>query len=741
MDRFIGKRLDGRYEIHELIGVGGMAYVYKAYDRVEGRWVAIKILKEEFSNNSDFLRRFRNESKAIAVLNHPNIVKVYDVSFGDQIQYIVMEFIDGITLKEYIEQEGTIRWQEAVHFTTQILMALECAHEKGIIHRDIKPQNIMLLQDGSIKVADFGIARFLQSETQTMTDKAIGSVHYIAPEQASGDYITDKADIYSVGVMLYEMLTGKLPFVADNAVSVALMQLQAKPVMPRELNPSIPRGLEQITMRAMEKNPVDRFQSAGEMLDDLDEFRRNPNIVFHYDLQTANARYDASRSMEAYDASRQAPAYNDDYEYEEELVRSRRSAKGAMVVKGVLAAAIIVGLAVAVIYFLNYWNNRPEAGDDLLEMPNLVGQLYEDVIANEEYADFNIQVREGNDPDLQPGEIMNQDPAAGIMVKKDADVELLVNGGVGQVETSNGENMIKMPNLVGQLYDDVMANEEYAAFNFEITEGNDPDLQLGEIMNQNPTSGTIVEKDAVVELLVNGGVEQVEIPDVVTDHMMLEEAQQAIEDAGLHSRVENVVSEEVEEGRVVSTDPEPGTMVDSGSTVTLRVSTGPAEEMVTVPDGLVGDTLANVSAKLENAGLVVGNVNRDDTSTLPVDTVISLSPNEGSEISKDSTVDITVSSGKGATKTLSTSIPLPSSVSEDITLEVYRNGTKVTTDTVNPAYGSSYSLSFTGTSGSETVVVTLNSQTYMELQFDFDTQSVQVTRTYEFIPSEEGDAQ
>ena len=500
MDRFIGKRLDGKYEIHELLGVGGMAYVYKAYDRVEGRWVAIKILKEEFSNNSDFLRRFRNESKAIAVLNHPNIVKVYDVSFGDQIQYIVMEFIDGITLKEYIEQEGTIRWQEAVHFTTQILMALECAHEKG--HHppgDIKPQNIMLLQDGSIKVADFGIARFLQSETQTMTDKAIGSVHYIAPEQASGDYITDKADIYSVGVMLYEMLTGKLPFVADNAVSVALMQLQAKPVMPRELNPSIPRGLEQITMRAMEKNPVDRFQSAGEMLDDLDEFRRNPNIVFHYDLQTANARYDASRSMEAYDASRQAPAYNDDYEYEEELVRSRRSAKGAMVVKGVLAAAIIVGLAVAVIYFLNYWNNRPEAGDDLLEMPNLMGQLYEDVIANEEYADFNIQVREGNDPDLQPGEIMNQDPAAGIMVKKDADVELLVNGGVGQVE----------------------------------------------------------------------------VPDVVTDHMTLEEAQQAIEDAGLHSQVENVADDEVEEGRVISTNPEPGTMVDSGSTVTLRVSTAP----------------------------------------------------------------------------------------------------------------------------------------------------------------------
>ena len=190
MDKYIGKRLDGRYEIHELLGVGGMAYVYKAYDNIEKRWVAIKILKEELAGNSDFLRRFRNESKAIAVLSHPNIVKVYDVSFGDRIQYIVMEYIDGITLKQYIEQQGEIKWREALYFTVQILRALQHAHEKGIIHRDIKPQNIMLLEDGTIKVTDFGIARFSQAETQTMTDKAIGSVHYIAPEQASGDYIT-----------------------------------------------------------------------------------------------------------------------------------------------------------------------------------------------------------------------------------------------------------------------------------------------------------------------------------------------------------------------------------------------------------------------------------------------------------------------------------------------------------------------------------------------------------------------
>ena len=658
MDKFIGKRLDGRYEIHELIGVGGMAYVYKAYDRVEDRWVAIKILKEEFSNNSDFLRRFRNESKAIAVLSHPNIVNVYDVSFGDQLQYIVMEYIDGITLKEYIEQEGAIRWNEAVHFTMQILMALECAHEKGIIHRDIKPQNIMLLQDGTIKVADFGIARFLQSETTTMTDKAIGSVHYIAPEQARGDYITDKADIYSVGVMLYEMLTGKLPFVADNAVSVALMQLQAKAVKPRELNPSIPLGLEQITMKAMEKNPADRFQSAGEMLDDLDQFRRNPNTVFHYDLQSAGARYDAARTMQSYDSSRQAPAYNDDYEYEEELVRSRRSAKGAMAVKGVLVAVIIVGLAVAAIYFLNWWNNRPTEENDQMEMPQLVGQLYEDVINNEEYADFHFEVTEGDNPELQPGEIMHQYPEAGIMVRRDADVELLVNG----------------------------------------------------------------------------GVEKVTVPDVTND--TLEEAQTALENVGLHSKVENVADDEVEEGHVISTDPQANTEVDAGSTVTLRVSTGPAETMVTVPSDLVGDLLYNVTARLEDAGLSVGNITRDDSSTEPADTVISTNPAGGSEVSEGTSVDIVVSSGANSPKVLTYSVPLPSGVNEDVSLTVYRNGTQVDSQIVNPSYNNSYNLSFTGTSGTETIVVELNGQTYMELQFNYDSQTTQVTRTYDFQTSE-----
>lgn len=662
-DKFIGKRLDGRYEIHELVGVGGMAYVYRAYDRVEDRWVAIKILKEEFSNNSDFLRRFRNESRAIAMLDHPNTVKVYDVSFGDQIQYIVMEYIDGITLKQYIEQEGTIRWQEAVHFTAQILAALELAHSKGIIHRDIKPQNIMLLQNGTIKVADFGIARFLQSETTTMTDKAIGSVHYIAPEQARGDYITDKADIYSVGVMLYEMLTGRLPFVADNAVSVALMQLQAKPVMPRELNPSIPRGLEQITMKAMEKNPVDRFQSAGEMLDDLEQFRRNPNMVFRYDFQVSPSAYDSSRQMDAYDSNRFKPTYDDNYEYEEELVRSRKSAKGAMVVKGVIAALIIVFLSVGAVWLMNNWETllQGEEEEQQIQMPKFEGMVYQDIITNSEYTEnFTFKTIDGNDPNKQPGEVLKQSPKDGIMVKKGREVELTINGQVQK---------IKVPDLTN-----------YA------------------------------EADAVNSLKAYN----------------------------LGYKVENVADDEIEVGKVISTDPPANTDVSEGTVITLRISKGPSKKKTRVPDGLKGDILQNVTAKLEDKNLTPGNVTQDDKSTEPAGTVLSVTPASGTEVSEGTVVDIVVSSGKGAVKTMSYAVPLPAGIDRDIDMRIYRNGTLIDSRTVNPAYSSTATFESSGTSGSDTFVIELDGQTYMTIEFNYDSQLVQPGQVQPYIPPSTG---
>ena len=297
MENYVGKRLDGRYEVQEIIGVGGMSVVYKAYDNIDDRVVAVKILKDEFAKNEDFKRRFKNESKVIALLSHPNIVKVYDVNFGERLQYIVMEYIDGITLKEYINKQGAITWNDALFFMTQILKAVQHAHDKGIVHRDIKPQNIILLANGNIKVADFGIARFSRSDTKTLTEEAIGSVHYIAPEQAKGEPTDEKADIYSLGVVLYEMLSGLVPFDADSAISVALMHVQADPKRLTEINPEIPMGLEQICAHAMQKNPLDRYQTANEMLIDIERIIKKPTVRFNYSLQVTTTRNSLSKTF------------------------------------------------------------------------------------------------------------------------------------------------------------------------------------------------------------------------------------------------------------------------------------------------------------------------------------------------------------------------------------------------------------------------------------------------------------
>ncbi|MFI3251090.1 MAG: protein kinase, partial [Eubacteriales bacterium] len=283
MDQYIGKLLDNRYEILERIGVGGMAMVYKARCHRLNRLVAIKILRDDLAQDAEFRRRFHDESKAVAQLSHANIVAVHDVSRSSDSEYIVMELIDGITLKQYIKKNGNIlNWRESLHFIIQITKALGHAHSRGIIHRDIKPHNIMVLKDGSVKVADFGIARLAGGSNSTLTQEALGSVHYISPEQARGSHIDQRSDLYSTGVVLYEMTTGRLPFEGDSAVSVAIQHINSIPLSPREINPSLPEALETITMRAMAPNPDNRYSSAEEMLESLEEFRKNPEVNFDY---------------------------------------------------------------------------------------------------------------------------------------------------------------------------------------------------------------------------------------------------------------------------------------------------------------------------------------------------------------------------------------------------------------------------------------------------------------------------
>ena len=287
MDPYIGKFLDNRYEILEMIGSGGMAQVYRARCHRLNRLVAVKILRSDLARDADFRRRVHDESQAVAMLSHPNIMSVYDVSRSGDIEYIVMELIDGITLKQYMKQKGTLNWREALHFITQIMKGLSHAHSRGIIHRDIKPHNIMVLRDGSVKVADFGIARLASSAQSTITQEALGSVHYISPEQAKGSRVDARSDIYSAGVVLYEMITGRLPYEGESAVSVAIQHINSMPLSPRELNPDIPEALEAITLKAMAPNPDNRYSSADEMLTDLEEFRKNPNINFDYQPQVS----------------------------------------------------------------------------------------------------------------------------------------------------------------------------------------------------------------------------------------------------------------------------------------------------------------------------------------------------------------------------------------------------------------------------------------------------------------------
>lgn len=671
MDKYIGKRLDGRYEIHELLGVGGMAYVYKAYDNIEKRWVAIKILKEELADNSDFLRRFRNESKAIAVLSHPNIVKVYDVSFGDRIQYIVMEYIDGITLKQYIEQQGEIKWREALYFTVQILRALQHAHEKGIIHRDIKPQNIMLLEDGTIKVTDFGIARFSQAETQTMTDKAIGSVHYIAPEQARGGYINDKADIYSVGVMLYEMLTGQLPFVADNAVSVAIMQMQAEPTPPSRINPSIPKGLEEITMHAMEKNPAQRFPSAADMLEDVERFRRNPEIVFHYGEQVDRAYAGTSADIYGNVQQNAAPQkYNDNYEYEEEYVRSQNSNRASKIIVGIVAAVVFVAVIVGVIYLVK--GKGANSGSGFLSfLP-------------------------------------------------------------GFSTSSTTSDEIVLPNFVGRIYaSDIEGNSEYADLTFEITYGNVPSKQPGEVLRQTPAAGMTVKKGKTVSLTVNGEAEQVVVEDV--KGYKQQDAYDALKALNLSPKIQAVADDDTAVGYVVKTDPAAGSTVSTGTTVTIYVSSGPSTESAVIPN-IVGYQYSAAKEELEAAGFVA-TAEYDDESDKDENTVLSVSPNEGEKAKKGSVVTVTVSSGKGAQKDVYYDIPLPGGVSDDLTMKIYVDGTLIETRTVNPSTSPYSNMTFTG-KGRANLVITLNDQQYITAEIDYTTQSINVTSQQSYATPE-----
>lgn len=554
MDNYVGKRLDGRYEIQEIIGVGGMSVVYKAYDNVDDRIVAVKILKEEFLNNDDFKRRFKNESKAIALLSHENIVKVYDVNFGEKLQYIVMEYIDGITLKEFINKQGSITWNDALFFMTQILRAVQHAHDKGIVHRDIKPQNIILLPNGNLKVTDFGIARFSRSDTKTLTEQAIGSVHYISPEQAKGEYTDEKADIYSIGVVLYEMLSGKVPFEADSAVSVALMQVNSNAEDLRKINPDIPLGLEQICMHAMQKNPADRYQSATEMLLDIEEIVKDPNKTFNY----VNNEVVPEPSQEI------EPIIDTSDEYDEEETEYDDSSRKKKITVAIITGLVVLIAAIVAIImmFTSGFNTKTQ------KLENFVGFSYDQLQDNSSYNYEFVAEYEKSDQ-YDPGTVINQSPEAGSKVMQGSKVTLIV---------ASSDKDISMPNVYG---------------------------------------------------------------------LSLELAQQTLQLEGLNNfKTMDIASDNVEEGKVIYTDPKATSVVSAEQEVTIYVSAGPTTtviETLTVPD-VSGLTQSGARAFLEKFGFTnISFVTQDNAIKKGV--VISQSPAVGSQAKTTDSIKVIISSG------------------------------------------------------------------------------------------------
>ena len=667
MENYVGKRIDGRYEIQDIIGVGGMAVVYKAYDNIDDRIVAVKILKEEFLANEEFRRRFKNESKAIAILSHPNIVKVYDVSFGDRLQYIVMEYIEGITLKEYIEQQGCIDWNEALYFIIQILKALQHAHDKGIVHRDIKPQNIMLLENGTIKVADFGIARFSRGETRTMSEKAIGSVHYISPEQAKGELTDEKADIYSVGVMLYEMLTGKLPFDADSAVTVALMQIQSEAKPPRSINSSIPLGFEQITLKAMQKQPRDRYQTAAEMLLDIEELKENPSVKFDY---------------EAYFVDKQPTQSVGVIQEKGDITLSHNREGG---------------------------NPPSQKTKTITPAPQTAQKVQElnEASIKDAVSDTNVKKSNTKLIAILAGIV------AAIIIFAAVVVGMLVSSGTlsfGKI----GTKKIDVDNFIGKNYElEIKDNEQYKdLYNFQLTYISFSDGEEGCVYDQDPKAGSPVTKGATVKLtIIKSGEGQI-IPDFTG--YGYKEVRDKLESMGFTAVLSGVVDSQTPVGNVIRTEPGANTSVLAGSTITVYYSIDASSAPIFKMPDLEGKSLTEATAIISEKGLVLSKTETAD-STIEKDYVISQSPSNGIPVKKGDSVILTISTGLvSAEKTIN----LPDA-GGTVSMKVELDGTIVETKNVNAAEEGRAVVKVSGKNSNSKLKVYLDDMLYFEATVNF----------------------
>ncbi|MCI9513898.1 MAG: Stk1 family PASTA domain-containing Ser/Thr kinase [Oscillospiraceae bacterium] len=573
MERYIGKMLDNRYEILEIIGKGGMAVVFKAKCHRLNRLVAIKVLKPELADDAEFRRRFHDESQAVAMLSHPNIVSVYDVSKGGDLEYIVMELIDGITLKQYMERRGQLNWRESLHFITQIMKGLSHAHSRGIIHRDIKPHNIMVLRDGSVKVADFGIACL--SSKQTMSSKeTMGSVHYISPEQAKGEWTDARSDIYSAGVVLYEMLTNRLPFEGDSPVSIAIQHFSAVPLNPREIKSDIPEALEQICMKAMAPQVKQRYASAEEMIHDLEEFRKNPEINFDYDLLDLRSSV-TDEPTQPIDARELHNLREKEDDYDDR--------GGGGVWKKLLMTVAAIALSVALIYglyqvILNSFAPPPVTE---FEVPNLIGMTVEAAEADPRVKDiFTIVVEDTINNDEYPaGQIIHQDPEPERKKKSDFVITVLVSKGV---------QSDKMPSIVGLERTSAEIILKNLRLDLQVVIGEEvfsDEYPAGQVIKSVPAKDEIISKGDTVTLTISKGKDLKPVTVISFLTMTREKAEQeAVQTLGLKVKIVSAPGSEPA-GTVIGQNIVAGTSVLQETEIELTVSDGSLAEEPPIEDG------------------------------------------------------------------------------------------------------------------------------------------------------------
>ncbi len=571
MDKYLGKFLDNRYEIIEVIGIGGMAVVYKAICHRLNRPVAVKILKDEFVTNDDFRRRFRTEAQAVAMLSNPNIVAVYDVSHSDDVEYMVMEMIDGITLKQYMQKRGRLTWKEALHFSMQITKGLSHAHSRGIIHRDIKPHNIMILRDGSVKVADFGIAR-LQSSIESdmsITKDAIGSVHYISPEQAKGEVVDTRTDIYSLGVVMYEMLTGRLPFEGDSPVAVAIQHISSIPLMPRDIDPEVPKKLETIAMKAMNPNLDERYQTVDELIDDLDDFRKDPGESLDWTPVVIDDVVPFKSADSPSGGIRPIPAVrsNSSSISKDEHVKSNKNARRVSTYMGI---SIFLLFVIAVFVFLwFFWFKDIVARSNTIDMPNFVGTKLDDILLNPNYTNkYKFSATYESNAEFGEGYVISQDPGFGHKVvesKSGIDVKVVV---------SKGSSFITMPDVAGNEYREAVIKLEKLKLIVQQDVSTSDTVAVGHVISTKPSPGEQLLPNNTVYITISGGPRIVFIKAPKVTGLTLNKAIDALEAVKLSIGSITLVPDASPIGTVIFQSVSEGVEIAQYKTVDLKVSGG-----------------------------------------------------------------------------------------------------------------------------------------------------------------------